>query len=128
MNEARKKLWVDALRSGDYKQTAGGLHDRDGFCCLGVACDVYVKETGLGEWKQDPDYFGAFLFEHRGVVARESSVLPSEVARWYGLADMNPAIPLGGFKATLAHLNDGVVPGQDRCSFTKIADLIEEYL
>ena len=44
--------WVDALRSGEYKQTRGALRgDDEGnepkFCCLGVACDLYAKETNV---------------------------------------------------------------------------------
>lgn len=56
VNKENMKKWVDALRSGDYKQASGTLrrigYDGDnvvvkGMCCLGVACDV----SGLGEWK-----------------------------------------------------------------------------
>jgi hypothetical protein len=33
--------WVEALRSGKYKQGRGGLRDtRFHYCCLGVLCDV----------------------------------------------------------------------------------------
>lgn len=42
---------VAALRSGEYKQERFGLRTtNDNFCCLGVACDVYRKATGDGEW------------------------------------------------------------------------------
>lgn len=37
---ARRK-WIEALRSGKYKQGKGELGDPDtGFCCLGVGCVV----------------------------------------------------------------------------------------
>jgi hypothetical protein len=44
--EARK-LWIEALRSGEYKQTQGVLCNLEtgGFCCLGVACEVYQKSV-----------------------------------------------------------------------------------
>lgn len=42
MTEPRK-LWVEALRSGEYEQTNGALRYEDKFCCLGVACDLYRK-------------------------------------------------------------------------------------
>ncbi len=42
--------WVEALESGDYKQARNVLHDSNSFCCLGVLCDLYHKETGKGEW------------------------------------------------------------------------------
>lgn len=33
-----KKKWVEALRSGDYRQTVGTMYNPsvDGYCCLGV--------------------------------------------------------------------------------------------
>jgi len=31
---------ITALKSGDYKQTQGTLHNQEGFCCLGVAAVV----------------------------------------------------------------------------------------
>jgi hypothetical protein len=46
MNENTKK-WVEALRSGKYKQTEHVLQDTNGYCCLGVACVVYEQETGI---------------------------------------------------------------------------------
>jgi hypothetical protein len=33
--------WISALRSGLYLQTKRHLRDDFGFCCLGVACDLY---------------------------------------------------------------------------------------
>lgn len=38
------KKWVKALRSGEYKQTNYTLQDKRGFCCLGVACKLFVPE------------------------------------------------------------------------------------
>ena len=38
------RKWIKALRSGEFKQTKGILHDIDGFCCLGVACKVLIPE------------------------------------------------------------------------------------
>ena len=35
-----QQLWVDALRSGDYKQGQGALKINGTYCCLGVASDV----------------------------------------------------------------------------------------
>lgn len=47
MNENAKK-WVKALRSREYDQGREWLQTADGkYCCLGVACDVYEKETGI---------------------------------------------------------------------------------
>ena len=54
MNSEYKIKWIDALRSGRYKQGAGYLRcAEDTFCCLGVLADV------LGvEWKRSEfDYY-----------------------------------------------------------------------
>ena len=51
MNRQIKDKWITALRSGEYNQDSDGgyLKTCDGYCCLGVLCDLYVKETGK-EW------------------------------------------------------------------------------
>lgn len=38
------KKWLNALRSGKYKQTKRSLQNDKGFCCLGVACDVFIPK------------------------------------------------------------------------------------
>lgn len=37
---AFNKQWIEALRSGEYKQTKNVLFDGKGYCCLGVACKI----------------------------------------------------------------------------------------
>lgn len=41
--------WINALRSGDYNQTKHCLQDQNGFCCLGVLCDITLKKPKLNE-------------------------------------------------------------------------------
>lgn len=36
--------WVKALRSGKYKQSKMELQTPKGYCCLGVACDIFIKK------------------------------------------------------------------------------------
>ena len=50
MNTQIKQQWVTALRSGEYTQARWNLQTEQGFCCLGVLCDLYAKETGT-EWE-----------------------------------------------------------------------------
>lgn len=45
--------WVQALRSGEYEQGINQLQSRYGYCCLGVACDVFISES-----KQELNVFG----------------------------------------------------------------------
>lgn len=40
VNETNMRLWIDALRSGDFTQTKNFLGTPEGNCCLGVACEV----------------------------------------------------------------------------------------
>jgi hypothetical protein len=55
MDKKLKAKWVDALRSGKFKQGAGVLRDQaGGFCCLGVLCEVVNPklwvEGDYGAW------------------------------------------------------------------------------
>ena len=36
--------WIEALRSGKYAQGKGALQTEDGYCCLGVACEVIIPK------------------------------------------------------------------------------------
>ena len=52
MNKDNIKLWVEALRDG-YNQARKTLHDEvtNSFCAVGVLCETYRKETGIGHWE-----------------------------------------------------------------------------
>jgi hypothetical protein len=50
-----KQKWVNDLKSGEYKKGKGYLHKEDTYCCLGVLCDLYQKETGQGAWTDAPN-------------------------------------------------------------------------
>lgn len=108
MNGEVKAKWIAALRSGEYQQGNGCLHQDGKFCCLGVLCDLHAKETG-NEWLWDVLYLG------------EKNYLPVEVQKWAGLPDKNPCA-MGGdeHELFLSDMNDA---GK---TFKYIADLIEE--
>ena len=116
MNPQIKQKWVDALRSGEYQQTQRYLRTDDGFCCLGVLCDLYGKENNV-EWNLvvaedgDRDYYE---FQYK------TGRIPLSVVEWAGVEDGNPRVDdeIG----TLANLND------KGSTFEQIADLIEEHL
>ncbi len=47
---------ADVLESGEYKQGQKCLRTKtDKFCCLGVAADLFMKKTGVGEWSTQKD-------------------------------------------------------------------------
>jgi len=112
MNPQIKQKWVSALRSGEYQQTQKRLRTEDGFCCLGVLCDLYIKENNV-EWNLAND-------GHTYEFQDNKSILPSSVMEWAGVERHNPDINNG--TETLAGLND------TGCTFEQIADLIEEHL
>src|SRR6478752_3030143 len=45
IKQARK--WQEALLSGKYKQTRNVLNDGNGYCCLGVLCDIVIDRFDL---------------------------------------------------------------------------------
>jgi hypothetical protein len=109
MNAYVKQLWVEALRSGHYKQGKGQLRStKNTFCCLGVLCDLYDKQA----WTK-PDVY-TYLYHGEGIL------LPPAVYNW---ADITSDGQLGPGESTLMYFND-----KAGLSFAKIADLIEEYL
>lgn len=122
MNQEVKEKWLAALRSGEYKQAGGRLRNANNqFCCLGVLCDLYHKETGLGEWGRDA-YSGNIGFKGRSRVI--ATGLPTlDVCEWAGLNQNNPIITgTGDPDETLSKLND------KGWSFSDIAGLIEAQL
>lgn len=116
MDNRIKNLWLEALRSGEYKQTNGTLHRLKHFdsiperhCCLGVLCDLAVKDGLPVEVKARIEYV-----EYDD----ESCTLPSRVIKWAGLTYNDLFI---GNKR-LSEYND------EGASFDQIADLIEKHL
>lgn len=87
-----KKLWVNALKSGKYEQGSGRLasvHD-DGnmFCCLGVLCDIAVKQGVVPKptvRDDDSSKYKVLSYED------ELNFLPPTVAEWAGL-DARPLL------------------------------------
>lgn len=125
MNEQIKKQWLRALRNGKYKQTRSNLRTSTGFCCLGVLCDLYAKETNV-EWEQvELDGVKKNSIYYRMHNAHD--VLPLEVSLWAGVP-ISPAVQAAPFgdtreiSQTLGNLND------TGFSFYKIAKLIEKQL
>jgi hypothetical protein len=108
MNQDVKKRWVEALRSGKYKQNKNKLRTKDGneyyYCCLGVLCDLYYENGWNGDHHLD----------------RAFTEPPKQVCDWAGLKESDPYIApnISAMKA-----NDSL-----NMSFDEIATLIEENL
>lgn len=120
MNEDVKKIWVDALRSGEYEQGTKALHRVNGeqhsFCCLGVLCDI-AEKAGIVNSTLNSD---SDLYAYNGIEA----VLPVVVQEWAGI-NANPRVENadGSISSAVAVWND-----VRRASFVEIADMIESSL
>ena len=106
MKQEIKKKWIAALRSGEYQQTCEVLRNEDGFCCLGVLTDLYIKENSL-EWKKEPS--GDYSFKN------EEALPPSVVREWAGMENWQTA---HGY--LYYQLND-----EEGYTFEQIADIIK---
>lgn len=119
---ANAKKWVAALRSGEFSQTQGHLRDYKGYCCLGVACELYRRETGKGVWDEhlgEHQRYLRFNLTEDGREVAYGTALPAPVRDWLGLNGKSGGYDDGYLGTSLSNQND------NRVSFTKIADIIE---
>lgn len=117
-----KEKWLIALRSNEYKQGKDWLRSNVGgvirYCCLGVLCDLYIKETGIGEWQGKGNSSSIFV---SGEVV-EAKELPTEVQEWSGISDRI------GYIHDQFHYNLSLATKNDESSdFEKVIVLIEEH-
>lgn len=107
MNDNAKK-WVAALRSGAYKQGVKSLCRNNYYCCLGVACEVFIQEGGELDKKQT----GEYTLYHK-----EAYVLPEVVRDWLRLTTTG-----GHYKN---NYNSLITFNDKGKSFEEIAKIIE---
>lgn len=82
INKKDIKKWVAALRGGEYKQTRQRLQDDKGYCCLGVACELFIppgkrwieRDTKffLGDGPRDQEWAPDWLKEINGDFRRKT--------------------------------------------------------
>lgn len=122
------ELWVEALKSGEFKQGQGRLlQQHDGsryYCCLGVACEVYRRETGQGEWRERPGFETRLEFHEEG--GKHGSVLPLSVQRWLGVSNCDGTFVSSRDQLGRALLNTLVGLNDGGYTFDQIADVIVE--
>lgn len=122
MNPRVKTLWLEALRSKQYSQTKGKLKTEDGYCCLGVLCDLYLKEHSK-EWKSSD------FIEEDEVLSYEidscDTLPPESVIEWAELPCDNPGVMIEerDYVTDLSELNDSL-----NKNFEEIAAYIENQL
>jgi hypothetical protein len=134
MNAAVKAKWLEALRSGEYEQGMGALKKDGKYCCLGVLCDVLIKDAELSQQftvrEEEELDGGRICFSYMG--NRASDVIPLALGRALDINDTNPVVEVtealaaqigfGYHTTSLAQLNDAGY------SFLKIADVIDATL
>jgi len=54
MTESQREQWAVALESGKYQQTFGVLKDTKGYCCLGIANELFGFGLRDDNWTGDP--------------------------------------------------------------------------
>lgn len=132
MKKEIAELWVKALRSGEYEQARGKLRvTRDSgdafYCCLGVLCDLYRVQTGLGEWSVAESLAG-----NRHVYFSDTSIpgwyctsasdLVTSVVNWAGCKSHTGEFRDEAGRRYLIELND-----IEKKTFLEIADVIEKH-
>jgi len=129
-----KKLWLEDLRSGNYNQTRMTLKEpghsdvRASYCCLGILCNIYNKQTGGGAWNKAGEFVSQVYCKKDGADLVESDILPDEVRAWSGLSNVNPSLQVGGKYFAVSTLNDGDGDEHFKLSFKEIANLIERQI
>ena len=111
--EARLAEFLTALRSEDYQQATGQLRaPDDGYCCLGLACEI----SGISEWESQDSRDTPYLY------LGNDQVLPPEVQTYYGFNDPKGTYLVRGTlsERSLMNFNDNGV------SFKEIANVIEQ--
>ena len=120
--EEARKLWIEALRSGEYRQARSTLckvpappsTDPVSYCCLGVACEVFRKM----EPEQGARWLDNQFVDQSGGVS--GSRMTRVVSKWLDMRD-NPNVKTTEWGGTdLISLNDG-----RNYNFNQIADVIE---
>jgi len=127
-----KEKWLKALRSGNYKQGEINLNNNNNtFCCLGVLCDIYIKENNL-IWNDNAGSTGVKS------IYTSAHTLPKIIIMWayddesFNLEDtidksldyLTGGITLINDKpVTLWMLNDNL-----NKTFDEIADIIEDQM
>lgn len=112
MKKSVAKEWVKTLRSGKYKQGKGKLRHAGRYCCLGVLCEIAVKE-GVTD-RCSKGYVGTSNIYY-------NMTLPPAVITWGEIASSTEPLGQPGVNL-LAVMNDTY-----ELSFSVIADVIEKH-
>lgn len=125
MNPDAKRLLIEALRSGDYKQGQQALCTVEPiagphYCCLGVLCEVAIKQGIHVETSDDQLVGGGILRGYLDEGLKKTGVPPRVVLDWAGIDENDmPGNPV----SLMINMND-----HEGASFEVIADWVERNL
>lgn len=120
MKKAMKAKWIEALRSGKYKQGNGALKKKcDGYCCLGVLAAISgCTWRGFDCDRMRPFKNGKLVgYTGKNMEDDGCGYLKSDFA----------GLPIQTQKK-LAQMNDGGGIWGSVSSFKKIADYVEKHI
>jgi len=107
----RQLKLVEALESGEYNQTTRVLKNDEGYCCLGLACELAKEDLGC-DWAPGSNTFLGY-----------EEILPRKVMYYYNFTTTTGNF--GSTKQCLTNLNDGV-GGYCQNTFKEIAQVIRD--
>jgi hypothetical protein len=89
-NENAIREWVEALRSGSYKQGSGKLKKVEGdeyrYCCLGIACEIYQRHNGeLDKMVASPSDSQPEHIVYEDDTGEHADFMPEVVSKWFEL-------------------------------------------
>jgi hypothetical protein len=119
------KIWLRALRSGDFKQGTYSLKNLAGFCCLGVACEV----SKVGKFATIRKGVATYVTSDKdNNYTHSTGSLPLSVREFYGIKNLTINLDSADTRkisariVTLQTLND-----YHQLTFLEIADMVEKY-
>ncbi len=131
---------LTALRGGDYPQAMGKLHRPEGFCCLGVMCDIYAKDSGEEYWIPLDERYYEFRDPETG--DHEENGLPESIIELLGFThgESLQELPIPKeivYRHASEYIRNEIIPrdgylfitsvNDEGCPFDKIADIIEDW-
>jgi hypothetical protein len=123
MDRELVKRWIDALRSGEYRQGMGTLRKGNEYCCLGILAElIHGKDCWYKRGAQEDGWTSAiYCYIPVGGLAEIldfGEMLDVMDAELVGLSSLYSDLT----QERLSHMNDS------GCSFEKIADYLEAHL
>lgn len=106
---SRLRRWVAALRSGKYKQYSGGALkatnvNKDSYCCLGVARELFPPSTNLSPYCQYPD-----IAAQIGITADQESKL---IEMNDGIGDGGISVKPKPFSVIADYIENVIIPSE----------------